>query len=107
MVLSGFFDRYEMIVILFLFSLALGVILDWLYSAFFECSRRQATLGKIVLGLIVTDFHGNRISFGQASKRYFSKFISSILVIGYLMAAFTQNKQALHDLIAHTLVIQK
>ncbi len=86
----------------------LGFLLGWLYWALMESSTRQATLGKLALGIKVTGLSGARISFGTASLRYFSKIISwVILMIGFLMAAFTQKKQALHDLIAETLVVNR
>ncbi len=80
----------------------------WLYYALFESSSKQATLGKMALGIVVTDIDGNRISFGRANARFWSKIISGmILGIGFLMAAFTEKKQGLHDMIAGTLVIKK
>jgi uncharacterized RDD family membrane protein YckC len=78
---------------------------SWLYEAFMESSSYQATLGKMICGLKVTDLNGNRISFGQATVRHFAKWLSSmILGIGYLMVGFTERKQGLHDLLAETLV---
>lgn len=81
----------------------------WLYYALMESSRHQGTLGKLVLGLKVTDRDGNGpISFGRATGRHFSKFFSSVLLgIGYLMAGFTARKQALHDMIAGCLVLRR
>jgi len=80
----------------------------WLYFSLMESSAKQATLGKMLVGIVVTDTDGNRISFGKASGRYFGKIVSSIiLMIGYLMAAFTERKQALHDIMAGCLVIRK
>jgi uncharacterized RDD family membrane protein YckC len=80
---------------------------EWLYYALME-SMKGATLGKMALGITVTDMQGNRISFGRATGRYFGKIISSLTMsIGYIMAGFTQRKQALHDLIAGCLVINK
>lgn len=85
----------------------LGLIIGWLYYALSESSPKQATLGKQAMKITVTDMDGNRISFARATGRYFSKIISTItLLIGYLMAAFTAKKQALHDIIAGTLVIK-
>jgi len=79
-----------------------------LYYAFMESSKYQASIGKMVLGLKVTDVSGNKIDFMKALIRNLSKIISSmILLIGYLMAAFTEKKQALHDMIANTLVVKK
>lgn len=92
----------------YIFFIFFGWILVWIYFAAFESSGRQATLGKMALGIIVTDLNGNRISFGRASGRYFAKIISSaILLIGYLMAGFTEKRQALHDMMAGCLVIKK
>ncbi|MBA4312079.1 MAG: RDD family protein [Chlorobiaceae bacterium] len=83
------------------------VIGEWLYYALME-SMKGATLGKIALGITVTDMQGNRLSFGRATGRYFGKIISGLtLSIGYIMAGFTQQKQALHDMIAGCLVINK
>jgi uncharacterized RDD family membrane protein YckC len=84
----------------------LGVVAQWLYFAVQESGVEQATIGKKLLGLKVTDLNGERISFGKATGRYFAKIISGIiLLIGYIMAAFTDKKQALHDMIAGTLVV--
>lgn len=89
-------------------STVISVILNWLYSAYMESSSTQATLGKMALGLKVTDLDGERISFGRASARFFCKYISgALLAIGYIMAGFTARKQALHDMIAATLVVKK
>jgi uncharacterized RDD family membrane protein YckC len=80
----------------------------WLYFAFMESSQMQATLGKLALGLVVTDMAGQPISFGRATGRYFGKIISGLtLLIGYMMAGWTQQKQALHDIMASCLVIRK
>jgi uncharacterized RDD family membrane protein YckC len=74
-----------------------------------ESSVRQATFGKSVMSLRVTDDGGQRISFGRATGRFFAKIVSGMvpLLIGYIMAAFTEKKQALHDLIAGTLVLRQ
>jgi|1185.fasta_scaffold02821_2 uncharacterized RDD family membrane protein YckC len=86
----------------------LGIILNivgiWLYFALQESSAHQATVGKRAMNIYVTDLQGRRISFGQATGRHFSRVLSSILAIGYIMVAFTEKKQGLHDIIAGTLV---
>ncbi len=83
-------------------------ILGWLYVAGMESSARQATIGKSVLGMYVTDLEGQRLSFLRATVRYFAKILSAIiLLIGFIMAAFTARKQALHDIIASTLVLSR
>ncbi|HEY0008816.1 MAG TPA: RDD family protein, partial [Tepidisphaeraceae bacterium] len=68
-----------------------GLVLGWLYSALMESSAKQATLGKMACGIIVTDLNGGRISFGRATGRFFGKYVSVItLLIGYMMAGWTQ-----------------
>lgn len=92
----------------YLFLIIAVMLLNWLYYSLMECSRLQATLGKMALGIKVTDMDGNRVSFGRATGRYFGKIISGlILCIGYMMAGFTQQKQALHDIMAGCLVVNK
>jgi len=84
------------------------VILGWLYYALMESSKNQATLGKMALGLKVTDLEGNPVSFARATGRYFGKIISGmILNIGYIIAGLTEKKQALHDIMAGCLVVRK
>ena len=84
-----------------------GTAASWLYSAYLESSSRQATVGKMVLSLRVTDLEGRRISFGRATGRHFAKYVSALtLLIGYIMAGFTERKQALHDMMAGTLVVR-
>ena len=86
----------------------LTIVLTWLYYALLESSVWQATLGKKALGLEVTDLAGNRIQFGRATGRYFARWLSVMTIgIGYIMAGFTDKKQALHDILAGTLVIRK
>ncbi len=85
-----------------------GLVLNWLYFTLFESSSKQATLGKMSTGILVTDLDGRRISFGKANARYWGKMVSSMtLFIGFLMAGFTEKKQALHDMIAGTLVVKR
>ena len=88
---------------------AVGILLQWLYYAYFESGEKQATWGKQALGLYVTDCAANRVSFGRASGRFFAKIISALipLWIGYIMAGFTEKKQALHDMIAGCLVLRR
>lgn len=85
----------------------LHVVGLWLYFTLLESSSWQATVGKKILSLKVTDLNGNRIGLGQANIRYWSKLLSFVtLFVGYILAGLTQRKQALHDLIAKTLVVR-
>ena len=86
----------------------ISFILSWMYYAIMESSPKQGTLGKMAMGIIVTDSNGNRITFIRATVRFFSKIISTlILLIGYIMIAFTERHQGLHDMLADTVVIRK
>lgn len=87
--------------------LLLGQSLHWLYYSILESSKWQATIGKKVLGLRVTDEEGRRITFLRATGRYFAKWLSALIFgVGFMMAGWSQKKQALHDRIAKTLVIK-
>jgi uncharacterized RDD family membrane protein YckC len=80
-------------------------VVNVLYFALMESSSRQGTVGKIAMGLVVTDLNGERISFPRALGRYFGKILSAmILLVGFFMIGWTQRKQGLHDMIAGTLV---
>lgn len=84
-----------------LLSAFIGVI----YFAAMESSERQATLGKMAVGIKVGDRNGERISFANAIGRYFAKILSTLIIfIGFIMAAWDEKNQALHDKIADTYV---
>ena len=70
-------------------------------------SSRQATVGKIAVGIVVTDEQGRRISFLRATGRWFGKYLSGFLLIGYLIQPFTAKRQTLHDIMAGCLVLRK
>jgi uncharacterized RDD family membrane protein YckC len=87
----------------------IAFLAGWLYHAKMESSSWQATLGKRAVNLKVTDLTGNPITFQRATGRYFAKIITGLipLAIGYIMAAFTERRQAVHDMIASTLVLRR
>src|SRR5512134_521585 len=94
-------------------DLALPVYLLWIAITFFywpvlESTTRRGTLGKMALGLVVGDIDGGGLSFLRSLLRNLAKIISSIpFGIGYVLAAFTSRKQALHDLITKAVVMRK
>jgi uncharacterized RDD family membrane protein YckC len=89
------------------YSDIIGLVVGIAYFVGFESSSYQATPGKMALGLIVTDLDGRRISPARAIGRYFAKALSGlVLLVGYIMVAFTERKQGLHDILAGTLVIK-
>ncbi|PKP36727.1 MAG: RDD family protein [Bacteroidetes bacterium HGW-Bacteroidetes-15] len=92
------------VILLSLFSLVMG----WLYYALMESSSYGGTVGKIAVGIKVTTMEGERVTFGRATGRYFARIITNLtFFIGYIMVAFTDKQQALHDMIASCLVIKK
>jgi uncharacterized RDD family membrane protein YckC len=92
----------------FIIKLIFFLSIGWLYYAILESSKLQGTFGKKALGIIVVDEQFRRISFGRAVGRFCSKIVSLLtLGIGFIMAAFTKNKRALHDIIATTYVVDK
>jgi len=85
----------------------LAFVGQWLYEALLTSSSWQATLGKRVLQLKVTDEFGNRIGFGRATGRFFAKILSSMFFcIGFIMVGLTDRKRGLHDMLAGTLVMK-
>ncbi|MEX3625331.1 RDD family protein [Viridibacillus arvi] len=88
--------------------LLIQLLIDVCYYALLESSSLQGTLGKRALGIIVVDKNGDRISIGTAVIRFLIKtFLSPIFCIGFIMAAFTEKKQGLHDLIAKTYCVER
>ena len=88
--------------------LVLYIALCWLYFATFESSARQATPGKAMLRMHVMDEDGDRLSFFCASIRYFAKYVSGLfLCAGFVMASFTERRQALHDMAAGSIVVKR
>ena len=79
----------------------------WLfYFVYAESSPWQATLGKKIVGIKVTDLNGQRISFWRSLARDLAKNVSNLTFgIGYLMCIWTEQKQCLHDKIASCLVV--
>ena len=88
-------------------SVAAASAATWAYFAVLESSPLQATIGKLAIGIRVEDASGGPLTFRRASVRYWAKWLSSItLMIGWLMAAFTPRRQALHDLVARSVVVR-
>ena len=82
------------------------IVIPWLYFAGFESSRSQATPGKLLMRIVVTDMTGNKPTFARVTLRHFAKFVSAIIIfIGFLMIGLTQKRQGLHDRIAGCLVL--
>ena len=92
------------------FQLFMGasVLLGWLYYALMESIGPQATLGKLFMGIYVTNLEGDRISFTNASFRHWMKYVSTVIFfLGFLIAGVTRRKQALHDMVSHCLVLKR
>lgn len=86
----------------------IGLAMAWVYFAAMESSQFQGTIGKLALGIKVTDTVGNRITFGRATGRFVGRIISAIIFgLGFIMVAFTAKRQGLHDIMADCLVVNK
>ena len=98
-----------LIIGLFLAAATVILLVTWLYHALMESSEWQATVGKRALGLVVTDMAGRRVSFGRSTGRHFGKIITNLVpaFLGYIMAAFTEKRQALHDMMAGCLILRR
>ncbi len=82
------------------------VVFTYLYYAGMTSSSHQATLGKLAMGIRICDLDGRPIGFGRALLRELAKILSSFFLIGFIMAFFTEKKQALHDIMLQTLVVK-
>ncbi len=88
-----------------IFSTAVYFILGGIYFSVMESSRHQATIGKRMLGIKVTNANGEPIGLPQSIGRYFAASLSWItLNLGHALAAWTPERRALHDYIASTRV---
>ncbi len=72
------------------------------YMTLLTCLGRQATVGKVIMGMWVFGMQGQRVNFFHALIRETLKLM--LLPFGFLMW-FTARKQTLHDLIARTVVL--
>ncbi|WP_052342602.1 RDD family protein [Bacillus sp. EB01] len=90
------------------FYTLLGLIIGLAYKAGMESSAKQATLGKLAMGLKVINKSGERISFARATGRYFANYLNVFptFFVGFLMVLWTKEKRALHDFVAGTLVVK-
>jgi uncharacterized RDD family membrane protein YckC len=110
---DAFFTGAIVMTMVALFLLLVGGL--WLYYASMESSSYQGTLGKMALGLIVTDLQGRRVTFGRATGRFCAGRVIALIpffgglyfLISCICAGFTEKKQALHDMIASCLVLRK
>ena len=90
-----------------IYSHPAAIVTGWIYYSAFESSRLMATPGKLVINLKVTNLNQNKLTFLNATGRYFGKILSSIILcLGFLMMLFMKKRQCLHDYLANTIVIK-
>jgi uncharacterized RDD family membrane protein YckC len=100
-VIGGNADRFDPI------GTLVGILLGLAYSVFFV-GTYGATPGKMACGLKVVTSTGDKVSYGRAVGRHFAELLSGIILgIGYIMAAFDEEKRSLHDRICDTRVVKK
>jgi uncharacterized RDD family membrane protein YckC len=94
--------------VMYVLSILASFVVGIGYYAWFHASRGGATLGKMAVGIKVVRSNGERLTFMRAFGRYWGFMLSSFTIfIGFIMAAFTERKQALHDMLCDTLVVDK
>ncbi|PYT62995.1 MAG: RDD family protein [Acidobacteria bacterium] len=99
---------YDPVVVILTILPPMAIVATWLYFAVMESSSWQATIGKKVLGLYVTDMQGRRLTLSRATGRTFAKYLSSMTAgVGYVLCGVTNKKQALHDIVANCLVLRR
>ena len=88
-----------------IFLIEIGISMA--YSVYFV-GKHGATPGKMALGLKIVMSDGTNLNYGMATKRFFAEMLSAFtMYIGYLLAAFDEEKRSLHDRICDTRVIRK
>ncbi len=88
-------------------GLPLLPVVKFIYSSVAEASEKQATIGKRLVNIKVSDLEGNRISLGNACGRNAAKVFSTApFFFGYLYSFLNKKQQCFHDMIANTLVIK-
>lgn len=102
--LDKFLPNYFKYVVIITF---IFFILSILYFGILTSTKMQGTVGKLLLGIKVVGQDGNRISFGRAIGRYFASMVSYFMYLGYILAAFNEKKQTLHDYMANTFVVKR
>ncbi|WP_412466014.1 RDD family protein [Pedobacter sp. KLB.chiD] len=91
----------------FLVPFPLIFLVKLLYGSIAEATKNQATIGKKLLNIKVTDLEGSRVSFGISLARNLSKIMSVVPVFfGYLYSFLNKKHQCWHDIVANTLVIK-
>ena len=91
-----------------LFSLLLSATMFVAYYVWTESTVWQATVGKRIFNLKVTDLNGQRLTFLRSLGRNAGKLLSGFLLgIGFLFCLWTEKKQCMHDLLADCLVIDQ
>ena len=81
--------------------------IGWIYAGLLMRSPARGTLGMQVLDLEITDLHGNRVTLGRASWRYWAQLLTvCTLGVGYLIQLITPRRQTLHDIVSSTVVVR-
>ena len=83
------------------------IALAFWYFILMQASKKQGTWGKQICKIYIGDKHGNRISVGRSLLRFLGTYLSAFVYVGYILVAFTEKKQSLHDMIAGTYVYKK
>ncbi|WP_138419526.1 RDD family protein [Aquibacillus sediminis] len=113
----GFQQRFYAFVIdtlalsICLFEIGSLPVLLFIYSLYYSvltASPLKGTLGKVAIGAVVVDQHGEQVTFIKAVIRFYLSIVSILLLgVGNLMVIFHFENRALHDLCCHTYVINK
>jgi uncharacterized RDD family membrane protein YckC len=100
------FEKPTVLVATGFFTLLIQMVIPAVYDIWFV-GKYGATPGKMACKIKIVTSDGGKVSYARALGRHFAKWISGFtLMIGYLMAAFDDQKRALHDRICDTRVIK-
>jgi uncharacterized RDD family membrane protein YckC len=104
---SGAFSAFKALFVLFLTFVA-GLVIAFFYDFLMIVSSKRATVGKILMKIQVVKSNGDALGISGAFMRSFLKFASVFLwLLPWFMAVFTKKKQAIHDLLVNSVVIER
>ena len=124
---GAFFIDLLVVAVLFIFALvvfepatspsvkSLAYIFPWLYFPTAEYSKSRATLGKRMVGIMLTNMDGQKLSQWRYLLRFVVmiasllalKFTYGFSAIAFLTIFFTKKRQTFYDLVSKAVVVKK
>lgn len=96
------------VLIIIIPTMCLPLVGNWLYFALQQSGENQQTIGQKALEIKVLSTDGEKVTFGQATGRFFGIFLNIFtFYIGYLLFFFSDKNQCLHDIVSSTIIVKE